>query len=140
MAKTYNARCHCGQTEWTAEFDDTPQHVLCHCNACKLLSGSAYTLNLAIPEERLKVTKGADALKVYTYHGDSGNAVHCYYCPDCTSHIYHNQTINKGNIVARTIFFEGSKDFKPLIEVYGKDRLSWVPEVATTFETSPPQG
>ncbi|KAI9773169.1 MAG: hypothetical protein M1840_008290 [Geoglossum simile] len=137
MTKTYKAKCHCGQTEWTADFDDTPAHVLCHCNACKLLGGGAYTLNMIIPQSSLNVTKGKDDLKVYTYHGDSGKPVHCYYCPNCTSHIYHHQTSVEGKFIARTIFFEGSKDFIPVLDVYGEDRLSWVPEIAKTSETAP---
>ena len=82
---TYNGACHCGATEWTASLDkDTSSHILCHCNTCKILSGGAYTLNQIIPKDSLKITKGGDALKNYTYKGDSGNPVHCYYCPECT--------------------------------------------------------
>lgn len=82
---TYNGACHCGATEWTASLDkDTSSHILCHCNTCKILSGGAYTLNQIIPKDSLKITKGGDSLKNYTYKGDSGNPVHCYYCPNCT--------------------------------------------------------
>ena len=41
-----------------------------HCNACKALSGGAYTLNQIIPKDDLKITKGD--VKTYTYKGDSG--------------------------------------------------------------------
>jgi hypothetical protein len=82
---TYNGACHCGATEWTASLDkDTSSHILCHCNTCKVLSGGAYTLNQIVPKDSLKITKGGDNLKNYTYKGDSGNPVHCYYCPECT--------------------------------------------------------
>ena len=43
-----------------------------HCNTCKLLSGSAWTLNQIIPKKALKITKGESKIKTYTYHGDSG--------------------------------------------------------------------
>jgi hypothetical protein len=47
-----------------------------HCNTCKELSGSTYTLNQIIPKKALKITKGDDLGK-YTYKGDSGKSVHC---------------------------------------------------------------
>ena len=41
-------------------------------------------------------------------------------------------------IVVRTILLNDGKSFKPGAEVYGKDRLGWEPEVATTFQVMPP--
>ena len=43
-----------------------------HCNTCKVLSGSTFTLNQIIPADALQVTKGGDKLGKYTYKGDSG--------------------------------------------------------------------
>jgi hypothetical protein len=52
-----------------------------HCDTCKYLSGSAYTLNQIIPKDALKITKGGDALKKYTYYGDSGAIHRSLYSP-----------------------------------------------------------
>ncbi|KAI9845591.1 MAG: hypothetical protein M1837_004688 [Sclerophora amabilis] len=127
--------CHCGQTEWDVDLVDA-NTVLCHCDACKMLSGGGFTLNQILPKKNFKLTKGN--LSTYSYKGDSGKSVDCYYCPNCTSHAYHHQEVMGDDIVVRTIFLEGGKDMKPAAEVYGKARLGWVPEVATTFETMPP--
>jgi hypothetical protein len=43
-----------------------------HCNVCKTLSGSTYTMNQIIPKANFKLTKGGEALKSFTYHGESG--------------------------------------------------------------------
>jgi hypothetical protein len=109
-----------------------------HCNTCKALSGGAYTLNQIIPKDTLKFTKGGDALKTYTYAGDSGKDVNCYYCPNCTTHAYHHQTVMGDKIILRTILLEKASDFGAAAEVYGKDRLSWEKEVAHTFDVMPP--
>jgi hypothetical protein len=101
-----HARCHCGEVEWEVKLEDK-SHILCHCNGCasqmgsstyiptgancyigKMLSGGAYTLNQVVPRDNLRITKGE--LKKYTYTGDSGNPVHCYYCPNCTTHVRVN--------------------------------------------------
>lgn len=47
-------------------------------------------MNQIIPKANLKITSGGEP-SVYSYKGDSGKSVNCYYCPKCTSHIYHHQ-------------------------------------------------
>jgi len=139
---TYKAKCHCGQTEWTAELTKDQQgHVLCHCDTCKYLSGGPYTLNQIIPKSALKITKGSD-LGNYTYYGDSGKGVHCYYCKNCTTHVYHHQEIlGPDTIILRTVLLNDGQlgaGLKPAAEIYGKARFGWEKEVAQTFETMPP--
>ncbi|EKG13178.1 Glutathione-dependent formaldehyde-activating family GFA [Macrophomina phaseolina MS6] len=94
---------------------------------------------LIIPKSALKFTAGGDNLKAYTYTGESGKPVHCYYCPNCTTHPYHHQTaLGDDKIILRTGLLDESKSFKPAAEIFGKAKLSWEPEVAQTFETLPP--
>ncbi|CAI6334691.1 unnamed protein product [Periconia digitata] len=137
----YSGKCHCGNTEWTAKLDKEQQgHILCHCDTCKILSGSVFTLNQIIPKSALTITKGSDLGK-YTYYGDSGKGVHCYYCKNCTAHVYHHQEImGDDTIVLRTGLLKEGLDgtLKPAAEIYGKARLGWEKEVANTFETLPP--
>lgn len=136
----FQGKCHCGNTEWTATLQkDQQAHILCHCNTCKELSGSTFTLNQIIPAKALKITKGDDLGK-YTYKGDSGRDVHCYYCKVCTSHVYHQQeALGPDSIVLRTgLLTEGIQKFQPGAEIFGKDRLSWEKEVAQTFDGMPP--
>ena len=70
----------------------------------------------------------------------TGKPVHCYYCPNCTTHVYHHQTVLGDKIIARTGLLDitGSNGFKPAAEIWGKARYKWVPEVAQTFEVLPP--
>ncbi|KAI4171942.1 MAG: hypothetical protein LQ343_003851 [Gyalolechia ehrenbergii] len=112
-------------------------HVLTpdsHCGACKSVSGGESTFNSIIPKSNFNLTKGTT--KTYTY---TGNPVHCYYCPNCTSHVYHHQTVlGADKIVIRTVMLEGSADFPVGFEIYGKDRLKWQPELAQTVPAAPP--
>lgn len=70
----------------------------------------------------------------------TGKGVHCYYCKNCTSHVYHHQEVlGPDKIVLRTgLLDEGIKNFKPAAEIYGKAKLPWEKEVAQTFDTMPP--
>ena len=42
------------------------------------------------------MTKGA--LRAYTYTGDSGKAVHCFHCGNCTTHAYSQMEFMPGVI------------------------------------------
>ncbi|KPI35453.1 uncharacterized protein AB675_11669 [Cyphellophora attinorum] len=120
---TYQGRCHCGATEWTADLKDEA-HVLCHCNACKLMSGGEFTENQIIPRDALKITKGD--FKKYTYKGDSGNEVDCFYCGNCTSNAYHHQKVM-------------GPDTIPAAEIFDKLRPGWLPQTGeNSFEGAPP--
>ena len=69
-----------------------------------------------------------------------GKGVHCYYCPKCTTHIYHHQEVmGPDTIIARTgVLPEGRKKFPVGAEIYGKDKLGWEKEIAQTFDVLPP--
>lgn len=69
-----------------------------------------------------------------------GKQVHCYYCRNCTTHVYHWQEALGDRVIARTglLDLDGSKGFKPAAEIYGKLRYGWEKELAETHETLPP--
>lgn len=136
----YNGACHCGAVEWTVEVpSDAQQHILCHCQACKLQSGGEYTLNQIVPKDALKLTKGD--LKVYTYKGDSGNSVDCFFCANCTSSPYHHQRVlGDDKIILRTGLLKGTSDWNsPPVEIYAKDQLKFQPKVAEKVFNAGPE-
>ncbi|KAL2419893.1 hypothetical protein ABEF95_007898 [Exophiala dermatitidis] len=134
----YEGQCHCGQTAWTVEIPEE-KHILCHCGACKILSGGEFTLNQVIPKSNFELTKGD--LKVYTYKGDSGNSVDCYMCPNCGASPYHHQHVmGPDTIVIRTGLLKGSDKWgKPAAEIFDKLRPSWLPQTGdASFPAAPP--
>ncbi|MDI1490194.1 MAG: hypothetical protein OHK93_001394 [Ramalina farinacea] len=94
-------------------------------------------MNQMSNEGDLKITKGTT--KTYTYTGDSGKPVNCYYCPNCTSHVYHHQTVLGPKIVVRTSLLKDSKGFPVAAEIFGKDQLKWQPKIAETVFEGPPE-
>lgn len=81
---------------------------------------------------------GSDYQPVLTQ--GAGNSVNCYYCPKCTTHIYHHQEVmGPDTIIARTgIPTDARKKFPVAAEIYGKDKLNWEPKIAETFDVLPP--
>ncbi|KAK2743901.1 hypothetical protein FQN57_004524 [Myotisia sp. PD_48] len=129
-------KCHCGQVEIEVKLQEK-NHVICHCGACQMTSGSDYTENQIVAQEDLNIKKGA--LTKYTYHADSGNPVHCYFCSTCGSHVYLHQTFRGPKYVVRTALLEGSKSWPIAAEIYKKDSAPWQPNIAeAVFEAMPP--
>ncbi|KAI7501520.1 hypothetical protein KC367_g2757 [Hortaea werneckii] len=119
----YRGTCHCGGLEWTAKLD-VAEHVLCHCQTCQKLGGGAYSCNQIIPRGKLSVTKGEPGC--YTYTGASGKKVRCYFCPTCTSHVYHHQEAMPEKVIVRTLLLEGGSDMPATGEIFPEGKLAWV--------------
>ncbi|KAL7276423.1 hypothetical protein RUND412_000595 [Rhizina undulata] len=132
-----HGKCHCGQLQWTVTFKESklPGHILCHCDTCKILGGGAFSCNQIVHKSAISITKGEP--KVYTYKGDSGKSVNCYFCGNCTTHAYHHQELMGDDIVVRTAPTAEGKNLEVAMEIYGKARYPWQKEVAKTFPTMP---
>ncbi|KAI5363540.1 putative CENP-V/GFA domain, Mss4-like superfamily protein [Septoria linicola] len=112
--------------QWTAKLDKA-EHVLCHCSTCQKLGGGPYSCNQIISKEDLVITKGTP--KVYTYKGASGKDVPCYFCPTCTSHIYHYQDAMPDKVIVRTLLLDGGDQMPATAEIFAEGRLGWVKDL-----------
>jgi hypothetical protein len=140
----YLGSCHCNSVTWTAKLD-VAEHVLCHCRTCQQLGGGPYSCNQIVPKDALKILSGSP--KVYTYTGASGKhfqyefkleqyllifigkPVQCFYCGNCTSHIYHHQAVMPDKIIIRTLLLSEGPEMPATGEIFGEGRLSWVKEL-----------
>ncbi|PWY87534.1 hypothetical protein BO70DRAFT_287397, partial [Aspergillus heteromorphus CBS 117.55] len=78
--------CHCSDCSWTAEITEF-EYILCHCDTCRKLGGGPFSMNQIIHMAR------PSSPSCHTYTGASGKPVNCYFCPNCTSHIYHHPAV-----------------------------------------------
>ncbi|ODH38563.1 hypothetical protein ACO22_02263 [Paracoccidioides brasiliensis] len=71
----------------------------------------------------------------------TGNPVHCFFCPNCTTHIYHHQTVAGPKYVIRTASLEGAKEWQVAAEIYAMNNIKWQPTIAEAdhvFQLTPP--
>merc|ERR1712226_1683389 len=79
--------CLCGETTFTVDIDLKDATIGAdHCDACQRQSGSAYSLVLVAPRDKVKIS---GPTKDYAKAGDSGNDVHRIFCGTCGSPIAH---------------------------------------------------
>ncbi len=126
--KSYPGACHCGAITFNlrSPTGNPPAHVLCHCDTCKKISGAPYTCNYIASVEDLTISRGSDRLKVYEYQGASGKNVSCYYCDNCTSHIYHVQQLDPSKAIVRTLLLDSGNVMGASGEIFGEGALGWV--------------
>jgi len=72
--------CQCGKLRY--EITEAPQLVYtCHCTDCQRITGSAFSLGIAVPEGGFRLTAGEP--RPLRRMADSGRLNTRFVCPDC---------------------------------------------------------
>ena len=77
--------CLCGQVTYSCDADPVVTAV-CHCTECQRQSGAAFSVNVAVPREALRVD-GASLSSFTTVGTDTGVEVERRFCSACGSPI-----------------------------------------------------
>ena len=129
--------CLCGAVRYHSEAEPQMQ-VVCYCKTCQKNSGSAFSMNVVVPQESLTVE--GEALRTYVDRsGASGNPFHRHYCGECGSHVYsHGETYGPiAFIKAGTL--DDAAWLAPSVHIWCAEKLPWVaiPEGATQVAGNP---
>ena len=140
LGGVWKGTCHCQDIEWSVQVsqDEELKHIVCHCDTCKKLGGGPYSCNYIVPREALTILKGRPS--EYAYKGASGKDVHCYFCPRCTSHIYHHQDAMPEKVIVRTLLLDGGNDLAAGGEIFAEGALSWAQDLKKALaQPAPPK-
>ena len=116
--------CLCGAVRYRSEAEPVMQ-VICHCKTCQKNSGSAFSMNVAVPEDSLQV-EGKSLRSYEDRSGASGQPFHRHYCGDCGSHVY-----SQGPAYGAVAFIKaGTLDeatwVAPSVHIWTEEKLPWV--------------
>ena len=85
--------CQCGKIRY--EITETPQLVYtCHCRDCQRITGSAFSLGVALPQAAFCITAGEP--RALQRMPDSGRLNTRFVCPDCACWVY---SLPRGGVV-----------------------------------------
>jgi hypothetical protein len=118
----YRGGCSCGAVRF--ELADDPLWVLlCHCDACKKRTGSAYGISVMVENASVKAFTGKTQSYVRT--GDSGLSVRYEFCPNCGTTLRWHVTLvpNCEGFAGGT--FDQPNDLKIAAEMYTDEALPW---------------
>ena len=129
--------CLCGAVRYHAETEPAMQAV-CHCKTCQVNSGSAFSLNVAVPLDSLTVE--GDSLTTYVDRsGASGEAFNRNFCGICGSHLYSSGPAygELGFIKAGTL--DDASWVSPDLHIWCAEKLPWtdIPADATQADGNP---
>jgi hypothetical protein len=114
--------CSCGRVRYSA--DAEPIFAgLCHCKSCQKITGTSFSVVVAIPAPALTVTGDT---KTYDRKGDTGQSTHSTFCPNCGSPMTGTADVMQGVVMIRAGTMDDSSWVKPMMEIYCDSKMPWV--------------
>ncbi|KAF5628452.1 glutathione-dependent formaldehyde-activating [Fusarium sp. NRRL 52700] len=121
------ARCQCGSVTFKTPLPQPLALYICHCDACRRQTGSAFGTSAIFPRFELPDT---DLLSVYSRPTASGHQLYCYFCRKCGTRLIHS-TPSKNVISVKGGCLDGL-DWKRAIHIWTKTAMVPIPEGSET--------
>ena len=123
------AQCSCGQLTIAATGEPIRISV-CHCLACQLRTGSAFSAQARFTQDNVKIEGRSTE---YVRKADSGNLLRYYFCPDCGSTVHYEIESVPGVVAIPLGAFADPSFPPPRVSVYQERRHQWV-ELSPSIE------
>ncbi len=115
--------CLCGSVRYTSDAEPALVAV-CHCANCQKNTGSAFSLNLALPTESVIIT--GDSLATYEDRGGaSGNPFYRRFCSRCGSPISGSGNAYSGLTFIKAGTLDDPSWVKPDVHMWCSDKQPW---------------
>lgn len=121
---TQTGQCLCGDISY--EFDgDLIATAVCHCDHCQRQSGGAYSVNLIMQVDQVKVS---GPIKTFEDRGENNDAVYVYrrFCGNCGSPILSELVEPAGLIALKAGTLNDKSVVKPQVQAWCVDKQPWV--------------
>jgi hypothetical protein len=128
--------CQCGAVRYTLSAAPLQVYV-CHCRECQRQSASAFGISVIASRVAFTVTQGEP--RRWSRSTDSGNTLHCQFCPLCGSRVWHgSDTGDTVSIKGGT--FDEPVDLTNAMHIWTTRKLPGVviPEHVRQFPGEPP--
>jgi hypothetical protein len=112
--------CQCGMIRY--EITEAPQLVTtCHCTDCQRITGSAFSLGVALPETAFRLTAGQP--RALLRMADSGRLNTRFVCPDCASWVY---SLPRGGVIrVRGGTLDDTSWLRPTRHIWTRSKQPW---------------
>ena len=124
MAEFVEGGCRCGAIRYRASLDGLPNVYACHCRDCQTWTGSAFSLQFILPEDRLQVT-GEPGLFERTSR-DGARTSRQRACPVCFTRVYNTNTARPGLAVVRAGTLDRSDELKVVAHIWTRRKLDGI--------------
>ena len=139
MSNSIEGGCRCGRIRYRVTANKLPNAYACHCLDCQTWSGSAFSLQVVLPESGLQVT-GDLALFELT-SPDGARISRQRACPVCFTRIYNTNSARPGLAVLRAGTLDRSDELQNVAHIWAKRKLAGIDipsSVPSWPESAPP--
>jgi hypothetical protein len=124
MTNSIEGGCRCGRVRYRVAAAKLPNAYACHCRDCQTWSGSAFSLQIIVPESDLKV-EGEPGLFEIT-SADGARLSRQRACPTCFTRIHNTNSARPGLAVVRAGTLDRSDELKIVAHIWTKRKLAGI--------------
>ncbi|HEY3799403.1 MAG TPA: GFA family protein [Caulobacteraceae bacterium] len=122
MATFIEGGCRCGRLRYRLEREAPPKAYACHCHDCQTWSGSAFSLQIFVPEGDLEITGQSPDL--YSRPSlDGQHTSHQRGCAVCFTRIFNTNTRRPGIAVLRAGTLDRSDEVPVVAHIWTKRKM-----------------
>lgn len=110
--------CRCGQVRFRLSAPPILT-MACHCTGCQRMTGSAFSLSVAVPSAGFAVTAGDPV--VGGLHGPTRH----YFCPRCMSWLFTRPEGLDWLVNVRATMLDDARSYAPFVETFTSEKLPW---------------
>lgn len=121
MTTPFTGGCRCGAVRYECSAEPVMAGN-CHCRLCQQVSGSAFTANVAVPKDALRI-KGD--VKYHEAKADSGNTVSLGFCPICGAPVVGKSSGMPDLMMLRAGSLDDPSWYQPGMEIYTSSAQPW---------------
>ena len=135
--------CQCGYISFKTPTPKPIGMAHCHCTDCRKQSASAYGTSSYFPADKFfpLAPELEERLSIFTRPTDSGNTMHCYFCPKCGVRVFHvgySPDGRRRDIVSIKGGCVEGLDWTGVKHIFTRSAVVKIPEECEQYETVPP--
>lgn len=115
-------QCRCGACTYAIDADTLPPVYACHCHICQRASGSAFSVQAVVAEDKLTVTGPIVIREIVTEDRTSVQR----FCGECMARVYNTNTRRPGMAVVRAGTLDRSEELECRAHIYTNYKQGWV--------------
>jgi hypothetical protein len=131
-----NGGCQCGAVRYQLTAEPLQVYV-CHCRECRKQSASAFGISVIMRSSDVQLVSGN--LRRWSRPTDSGAILHCFFCPECGSRVFHGDRDVEESISVKGGSLDEPPDLVQAHHIWTSRKLPGIiiPEHAELFEEEP---
>jgi hypothetical protein len=129
-------QCRCGAVSYEIASDALPPIYACHCHICQRATGSAFSVQALVAEDRLTVTGPIVTVEIVTEDRVSLQR----FCGECHARVYNTNSARPGLAVVRGGTIDRSEELVCRAHIFTNYKQGWVilpPDVPQWGEMAP---